>query len=341
MLQQLQHIRSKLTMFIDTTVPSSVKDEQHHLHHQRKNKTTTTSETQTLRTIMATNSTTFAGGVESMKKIHILEPNQLSHGEELTTSPSTTENDDEEEDQEGIPTSSTKTRSTTSNKTKQKHSYKIKKEDFADHYASKVFTRELHNKKRRHNFTLGHFHDDLENILTTVITHHDKEEKKKSNIEDEPTIDENETQTCCVNFSVVTIQEYSIEPGDNPGGNKGCPLTIGWDPVSEPVTFDLDAYEEVRHFNRRLPREMELVSAHRQDLLLRMGYSAHEIIAATREANNIRRNRYKTIDSLKSTESQERIEGLRKKLHNLMTFGGAKRQERNFLAPYYKKTQNV
>merc|ERR1712238_539442 len=28
-----------------------------------------------------------------------------------------------------------------------------------------------------------------------------------------------------VHFSNVTIQEYPIQPGDNPGGNTGCPLT--------------------------------------------------------------------------------------------------------------------
>jgi hypothetical protein len=220
--------------------------------------------------------------------------------------------------------------------------------------ASKVFTREVRNKCR-HNFAVGHFNADLENILT-VMADHDKEKTNANpttvittKIEDEETINDDDDDQqqllqlhhmSVVTFSVVTIQEYPIQPGDNPGGHTGCPITIGWDPLSEPVTLDLDAYEEVRHFNRRLPHEMELVSAHRQDLLLRMGYSAHEILVATWEANKIRRNRYQTIASLKSTYSQERVETFRKKFHNLMTFGGAKREERKFLAPY-KKTQKV
>jgi hypothetical protein len=207
---------------------------------------------------------------------------------------------------------------------------------------SKVFASELRNKARC-RFSNGHFNDDLENVLSVMMKAH-RSEKQNTVVtatEEEGTREEDYGHNLItVRFSVVTIQEYSIQPGDNPGGNSGCPLTIGWDPLSEPVTLGLDAYEEVRHFNRRLPHEMELVSSHRQDLLLRMGYSAREVLAATKAANTIRRNRCKTIASLKSSAAEERMEALRRYFHNLMTLGGAKRQEREFLAPF-KKTKIV
>ena len=140
--------------------------------------------------------------------------------------------------------------------------------------------------------------------------------------------------TCAnVQFSDVTIQEYSIQPGVNPGGNKGCPLTIGWNPISS-VTLNLDIYEKVRDRNRRSSSQLNLVSAHREQILQGLGHSKQAIMTGTKAANQTRRNRYQTIARLKSSKSQEMLEALRKNVHNFVTCGEKKRRERKFLAPY-------
>jgi len=83
----------------------------------------------------------------------------------------------------------------------------------------------------------------------------EKEEKKKNKKKKEKVgntnknvngDESNSNVNSAVQFSNVTIQEYPIQPGDNPGGNTGCPLTIGWDPIDEPVTVQIDLYEKFR-----------------------------------------------------------------------------------------------
>ena len=136
-----------------------------------------------------------------------------------------------------------------------------------------------------------------------------------------------------VRFSKVTIQEYPLQPGRNPGGNKGCPLAIGWEPIST-ETVDLDVFEASRTGHRRGKEQLKLVSEHREHILLEMGYTSNEIAAATKSANKARRGRYETIARLKSTRSLEMLEDFRDNLHNFVTFGMKKRREEQFLAPF-------
>eukprot|EP00536_Pseudo-nitzschia_multiseries_P003746 jgi/Psemu1/284633/fgenesh1_pg.59_\ len=138
-----------------------------------------------------------------------------------------------------------------------------------------------------------------------------------------------------VSFDTVTIQEYCIEPGDNPGGNKGCPITVGWEPISA-MTFDFDVYENVRSENRRRSTELPLVAAHRENILMKLGHTKAAINAGTKAANHVRRNRYQTIARLRSSKSQEVMEKVRGKFHNFLTCGEKKRREQKLLAPYLK-----
>jgi hypothetical protein len=136
-----------------------------------------------------------------------------------------------------------------------------------------------------------------------------------------------------VRFSSITIQEYSIEPGMNPGGNKGCPLTIGWNPIST-KSLDLDVFESHRCHKRRDNEQLKLVSAQRDQMLLNMGYTMKSILAGTKAANRTRRERFNTLARLNSSESEEMIEGLRRGALNFVTFGNKKRQEQKLMAPY-------
>jgi len=142
-----------------------------------------------------------------------------------------------------------------------------------------------------------------------------------------------------VHFSNVTIQEYPIQPGDNPGGNTGCPLTIGWDVIGLPVTVPLDKYEKFRYCDdsihcRRPSSQLILVSSHREHILRQLGYSNKSINAGTKAANQTRRNRYQTIARLKSSKYEEFLEVIRKNVHILITCGQKKRRERKYLEPY-------
>ena len=136
-----------------------------------------------------------------------------------------------------------------------------------------------------------------------------------------------------VRFSKITIQEYSLQPGCNPGGNKGCPLTIGWEPISC-ETVDLDVFEDSRSGNRRCKDQLKLVSEHREHILRKMGYTTNEIMASTKSANKARRARFQTIAQLKSTKSLEMVEDFRDSLNNFITLGRKKRHEEKFLAPF-------
>lgn len=136
-----------------------------------------------------------------------------------------------------------------------------------------------------------------------------------------------------VRFSSITIQEYSIEPGMNPGGNKGCPLTIGWDPIST-KSLDVDVFESHRCHNRRDNDQLKLVSAQREQMLLNMGYTMKSILAGTKAANRTRRERFNTLGRLNTSEAEEMIEGLRRGALNFVTFGNKKRQEQKLMAPY-------
>jgi len=186
--------------------------------------------------------------------------------------------------------------------------------------------------------------------------------------------------TSSVRFSDVTIQEYPIQPGTNPGGTIGCPITIGWEPIGLPVTVSVNMYEHFRsdkkygirnnnaytktntntnnrcYFEngrnnneadggdedddycimcaRRSSSGLTLVSAHREHILKKLGYSNRSIRAGTKSANQARRLRYNTIARLKSSKAEEFLESLWKTVRNMTTFGWEQRRERAYLAPF-------
>jgi hypothetical protein len=190
--------------------------------------------------------------------------------------------------------------------------------------------------------------------LKILIEKEEKKNKKKEKVGNtNRNVNSDESNNVSVvQFSNVTIQEYPIQPGDNPGGNTGCPLTIGWDPIGEPVTVQIDLYEKFRfgtssngsgdndndyndNNNRRSNKKLcPLVSAHREHILHQLGYTSKSIRAGTKSANQTRRNRYQTIARLKSSKSDEFLESIQKNLHNIITCGEKKRREKKFLAPY-------
>jgi hypothetical protein len=218
-----------------------------------------------------------------------------------------------------------------------------------DIIANKLFTRELVSSNRVHNSRARSFSDDGvvsrfdENLRSSLLVGkidrlklEGTDNHNSSSARIAPTV----TTTTCeskVRFATITIQEYPIEPGVNPGGTKGCPLTIGWDPLST-KHVDLDVFENARSENRRDLSQLKLVSAHREKILLGMGYTMRSIQAGTKAANLTRRSRFGTISRLHTSSSQEMLEGFRSNVHNFVTLGNKKRREQKFLAPYATAT---
>lgn len=212
--------------------------------------------------------------------------------------------------------------------------------------ANRVFTKELLlssmlNKCSSRSLSskgYNNFDEDVQQCLRAEKKASRDSSGKSDHTASTSTVTSNSTSTrtstqATVRFSKITIQEYSIQPGENPGGSIGCPLTIGWDPIHT-ETLDLDVFERYRGDNRRNLLEMKLESAHRTQILKGMGYSVNAIRAGTKSANLGRRDRYETISRLRSSKSQEMLEGFRHRFHNVVTLGQKKRRERKFLAPY-------
>ena len=99
-----------------------------------------------------------------------------------------------------------------------------------------------------------------------------------------------------VNFSHVTIREYSRECGDNPSVSSGPPLTLGWD-YNEKGKLDIECYEADKTCSER---ECKRLSAEeREHLLINIGGHSHRrVLTAQYEAQLAHQQRSKTIDDL-------------------------------------------
>lgn len=197
--------------------------------------------------------------------------------------------------------------------------------------AKRVFTKELLLSNTKSRSSRG---ESLRSCNTESTFREDVMECVDESLRFKKTHQDADTETSTrVRFSKVTIQEYTIQPCVNPGGNNGCPLTIGWEPVDF-LTLDINAFEDNRSWNRRGSTSLRMVAEDREDLLKGMGYTQKEIMAGTRAANRARRDRFETISRLDSARSEELIERVCRSIQNVLTC--KKRREQAFLAPYQK-----
>lgn len=221
---------------------------------------------------------------------------------------------------------------------KRKHSKSVScsSSDFETRTANKIYTKELvtnHtiDKSRSESHSASTFDQDRLECQIAEKVYRLITEGGNDAATTTPPSEPNKEKV--VRFAGITVQEYSLQPGVNPGGMKGCPLTIGWEVISKD-NLDLDVFEKRRREHRRRGDELKLVSAHREDMLRRMGYSVKEIMNGEKAANQARRARFDTIARLKSMDSQEKMEGLQRNVRNLVTFGSKKRREQKLLAPF-------
>ncbi len=93
---------------------------------------------------------------------------------------------------------------------------------------------------------------------------------------------------------------------------KGAPVSIHWDHISQ-STYSLEAYENVRHDERRVQSQMKMPHGVRAKMLSREGFSMTEIREASRDAAISRRQRIRTIEMLHNQQLEEKFESLRRR----------------------------
>lgn len=99
-------------------------------------------------------------------------------------------------------------------------------------------------------------------------------------------------------FGTLEIREYPITLGDNPGGGKGPPVSLDWKHNEKRTkVIALEVYEDLRG-PRRDRREMHMADNLRRWRLLREnGCTIEELNKASSAAENVRRQRKKSLKS--------------------------------------------
>lgn len=137
------------------------------------------------------------------------------------------------------------------------------------------------------------------------------------------------TRASKVIFGTISVREYPIIPGDNPGGQKGVPLTIDWEHQRE-KTVKLDKYEESRP-KRRSGDEFIIPPDVRREMLRKSGHSLVEIQKYMKKANIIRNQRKSTVGLSHMFAMSETKERLTRGLSNMTCRKRQKEKEREFL----------
>ena len=126
--------------------------------------------------------------------------------------------------------------------------------------------------------------------------------------------------------------------GDNPGGIKGVPVSIGWEHMEE-YTVDLDPYEMARQGKRRPMQNLSMGADRRDDILRTLGFSRKERLAGTRVANIVRRQRKDTNSNRHLDAYHEKFEKMKRGLKKTFTvFARGKPQPAKSLVPVMAKS---
>lgn len=103
------------------------------------------------------------------------------------------------------------------------------------------------------------------------------------------------TNTSMVDFSTLEIREYPITLGNNPGGVQGPPICLDWKHKEEKTVFvSLEEYEKKRD-PRRSENDLYIPECLRRWKLLEQGVSMRQMQKASKDADNVRKQRKKTI----------------------------------------------
>lgn len=97
-----------------------------------------------------------------------------------------------------------------------------------------------------------------------------------------------------VSFGNVIIFTHPIILGDNPSVSCGAPIQIGWELIRTEIR-NLEMFEYTHQDRRRGRYELKIAVERRGRMLLRAGYSIHEIGEAAVNAGKIRKERADTL----------------------------------------------
>ncbi|KAL3915043.1 MAG: hypothetical protein SGARI_008280, partial [Bacillariaceae sp.] len=139
----------------------------------------------------------------------------------------------------------------------------------------------------------------------------DSDITKKDSLDDEASLDKKS-----VKFSTLSIREYPMVVGNNPGVTKGVPLSLGWD-YSKEYSLALDPYERARRDHRRNMQNLAMDSTRRDTILKTLGFSRQERMQGTKIANIIRRQRRETNARRNLDRHDEKMDKLKRGLKKL------------------------
>ncbi|CAJ1955916.1 unnamed protein product [Cylindrotheca closterium] len=127
-----------------------------------------------------------------------------------------------------------------------------------------------------------------------------------------------------VSFTAVEITEYPMVLGDNPDCD-GIPIQIGWK-AQHSETVPLDTYEEAKKEPRK---KSDLLLSEDKRRKIVEDFSRKEIDTAVREANQIKRYRKFSVDSMSSDEWDYKMERFERKVKKVMTLKFLKSPKKN------------
>jgi len=195
-------------------------------------------------------------------------------------------------------------------------------------------------------FSVSKFDDDLDqslrqsaSVAATEECITDDSEKTVTQEEEEEEQEGQEPPGKRVQFVDVTIQEYPMIPGVNPGVSFGVPVTIAWEHF-DPVTLSFETYEQWREPHRRCMAQMRIPSSQRDRLLRRLGFTTSSIQASTKDANIIRNQRMKSNSIEHLDAALRKLEKTTRGIKNILTLGKIKRRERAYLLKHVPSYRN-
>jgi hypothetical protein len=94
-----------------------------------------------------------------------------------------------------------------------------------------------------------------------------------------------------VTFGKITVLEFPMELGDNPGCSIGVPVQLGWTPLTS-TTCSLELFDILRdERGRRRRKKLVLTNLQRAKIVLNAGYSLEQLAEAALQVNHIRESR--------------------------------------------------
>lgn len=127
----------------------------------------------------------------------------------------------------------------------------------------------------------------------TYSTHHESLTKSRQEEARESRLSRNARG---VSFDKVVVREYTVSVGDNPAVSRGCPLSIGWEPVAH-TEYNFDDYEDHKPA-KRPNNDMFMHFSVRHKILKNGGYTPKEITKLAIDVYDARSKRHKTVTKL-------------------------------------------